>query len=174
VLLLLYLQTKASGYQNPAKGTTTREFQDIMKIFVPDATARMQKYGLKPLFSWDNNRIQASASLRAMGLREEQKVPLPAYSPDMHKVIEHVFAHVKRAVQDALKQSRTRPLDADDARQLVEVCFRGATTESIMRDVLSLRETYFVIAHAKGITAVGLDGEQHTGVGGDWPPNRYR
>lgn len=150
------------------------EFEHIMKLLVQQAKAAMLPTGLTPLFSWDNNKIQKTASLTAMGLTAEQVLSLPNYSPDMHKAIEHAFAQLKHSVQQQLLQPQATALTARQAQQLVEQCFFAISKVGIFKDVCSLPNTYFVIAGDEGVTAQGPDGLHHVCSGGNWPARQYR
>lgn len=144
-----------------------------MRKSVPIATAALARHGLQPLFSWDNNKIQANADLTAMGLQPHQKLPLAPYMPDAHKVIEHLFARLKTMV---LQQLYLFPngtiITPDFAQELVWRCFWAQPTAAIAADVASLPLTYAVIAADRPFQWV--DGSSHTGVAGAWPPKKYR
>lgn len=158
-----------------AKSTTTREFEDLMKWFVPRAKLSTMMLSGKPArFSWDNNSIFKSASLEVMGLQPWEKLPLSEYSPDMHKPIEHAFAQLKHSMQQKLLQPRSQPLTAKEAQQLMEECFRAISVNGIWKDVQSLPVTYHVIAGDKGVVSQGPDGCHHVCSGGDWPAKQYR
>ena len=155
---------------------TKLEFEAIMARKVPAIQLlHLTNYGKWPKFSWDNNRTQGFANLANMGLKGVDQVPLATYSPDMHKVIEHVFGRLKPMVQKELLSEGLPALDTVAAQQLVKRLFlNNITTESIANDVASLPKAYFVIKLEKGVTAVGPDGHLHEGVEGDYPPRVYR
>jgi len=66
-----FLQTKDG--KREARGTTQEEFEDIMAILVRHARERLAEYGLTPLFSYDNNKIQAGARFDRMGFSPNDK-----------------------------------------------------------------------------------------------------
>jgi hypothetical protein len=168
------MQTKASHGEKEAKSTTRDEFVDLMKALVPKARAEMGQLGLQPLFSYDNNRIQQVPDMGVMGLREDERLPLSRYSPDMHKAIEHVFAQLKQKVEWQLLQPRAQALTPLAAQQLVGHCFESIEARSIFLDACSLPATYFVISGVEGLLAEGPDGRPHICSGGKWPARQYR
>jgi hypothetical protein len=156
-----------------AKSTTTWEFEDIMQHLVTHARQAMAAYGLQPLFSWDNNKIQKVADLATMGLTPAEVLPVPAYAPDLQKPIEHPWNPIKHGVQQQLLQPRSKRVTPSEARQIVEQQIAAISRQSIVKDVLSLPSTYLVVALAKGRVYKNLDGEYVTGTGGDWAPAKY-
>jgi hypothetical protein len=174
-LLALHLQTIKT--KKIAKSTTKEEFTDIMKKLVEVAREQLAKVdpNLKPLFSFDNNKIQKYAPLDKMGITPEEKLELPPYSPDMHKVIEHVFAILKGQVQAEMLRNNPASLKSAAAHKIVEVYFKGGISKhSIQADVKSLPVTWHIISTAEGVTAEGPDGKMYRGTGGDWADTRHR
>lgn len=57
------------------------------------------------MYSYDNPSIHKAAEemLEKMGITQNERVRLPPYSPDMHKVIEHAHANVARIFQNHLR-----------------------------------------------------------------------
>jgi hypothetical protein len=160
-----------------AKSTTKEEFTDIMKKLVEVARRELAKLDptLKPIFSYDNNRIQKEASLAAMGITAEEKLELPPSSPDMHKVIEHVFAILKGQLQAELLKLNPAKLSAAKAQHMVKVYFmHGISKQSIQADVNSLPVTWHIISTPAGVTAKGPDGKMYRGSGGEWADTRHR
>jgi hypothetical protein len=165
------MQTVASGMKDPAHKTTRQEFIAIMRKLIAKARAAMAAKGLQARFSYDNNKIQATASLEAMGLRSWEKVPLGTYMPDCHKVIEHVFGQLKPKVTKMMYQTTgLQELTAVAAQELVHKCFfECITQESIYKDGMTVPVTWFVVKTDEDQMAVGPDGLYHKGSGGDWP-----
>lgn len=174
VLSLLDMQTKASRYTKEAQSTTTEEFQDIMKVLVNYTQEAMKDSGFEPMYSWDNNKIQAVANLQVMGITQEDKLPLSKYSPDLHKVIEHAFAQLKNRVRHALLQPCATAMTPAQAQRLVGSCFQSIPTEAIFADVCSLPTTYLVVSGGQGEVKLGADQQYHVCSGGDWPERQYR
>jgi hypothetical protein len=169
----VHLQTANSGYTVDAAKTTRKEFEDNMCAMSFMARGVMMQHGMSPLFSWDNNIIQATASLQAMAILAEEQLPLGAYMPDAHKVIEHFFARLKAAVQLRCYQlGSTVKMSPQLAQQIVQECFYQMPQQSIAADVKGLPLTYAVIAQNGPF--VWEDGTQHTGVAGAWAPKKYR
>jgi hypothetical protein len=160
-----------------AKSTTKQEFTDIMKKLVKVARRKLARVDptLKPMFSYDNNKIQKQAKLADMGISPEEKLELPAYSPDMHKVIEHVFAILKGQLQAEMLRNNPARLSPATAQHMVEVYLRhGISKEGIQKDVKSLPVTWHIICTGEGDWAVGPDGRMYRGTGGEWADTRHR
>jgi hypothetical protein len=93
-------QDKKSGADRPAAGPTAAEFAE--KVLGPTASVAKKKLkgkGAAVMFSYDSARIHTSATklvdaatgkllMAAYGFEESQRLLLPPYSPDMHRVIE--------------------------------------------------------------------------------------
>lgn len=173
-LVLLNLQTRRDKNKK-AKAMTKEEFTDIMGLLVRQAREDLQrKCGLEPIFSYDNNSVQANAKLAAMNLAEENKLELPPWSPDMHKVIEHVFAVLKGKVQARLLKLNPKCLTPAQARDLVEECFFEITTQGIRADIESMPITWHIISTEEGLLSQGPDGRIYKGAGGGWAPTGHR
>lgn len=160
-----------------AKGTTKEEFTDIMKKLVQVAREELAKVdpNLTPIFSYDNNKIQADAKLQDMGITPEEKLELPTYSPDMHKVIEHVFGILKGQLQAEMLRTNPSKLSARKAQRMVRAYFMGGISkESIQADVKSLPVTWHIISTPEGVEELGPDGHMHKGTGGEWADTRHR
>ncbi len=165
------MQTIASGFTEFARKTTREEFIDYMQKLVPLAKAAMAARGLPARFSYDNNRIQATATKRQLGLQRGEKVPLGNYMPDCHKVVEHVFAQLKPMVTKELYATTgLLNLTSSEAQNIVERCFfRDIKQEGIYKDGMTLPVTYFVVMTDEDRMEVGPDGLYHRGSGGNWP-----
>lgn len=99
------VQWRKAKAQRPAAGPTAREFAE--RVFKPttEAAQRLQEKHPKvftdaepALYSFDGAKIHQSAikedahgnsMLSPYGYNSSLRAPLPAYSPDMHQVIEH-------------------------------------------------------------------------------------
>lgn len=137
-----------------AKGPTCEEFEDVMvvvnaqakqvalrnpKVFASENSSRL------PLFSFDNPPVHQKAMLARAGVKAEQRVPLPPRSPDMHKVIEHCFGILSRAMNKKLLEDSSIK-SIEQYKALIESLFYSCITkESIQADVVSLVDTYTYI-----------------------------
>ena len=170
---MLSLQTIRSKHQKDAKGTTQEEFEDAMAQLVEFARKEMKKKGLKPLFSYDNNKIQAGADLERMGLEEDERVPLAAYMPDGHQVIEHVFGQLKASIwNDLYEHGDIR--SAHDAQARFHRLFKKLPKFSIAANAFKMPLVYEMIATEKGVLFMGPDGSMYQGTGGDWALRPHR
>jgi len=157
------MQTKKG---TAAKGPTAEEFLHVMTYFKSEAMEVARKHphvfgraaltgDIKLKFSFDNLPIHKDPSL---GQLEIEKVPLPPRSPDMHKVIEHIFGTLTRAMNLSLATDPTLNTTAKYKAEL-ERLFAAITPESVRKDVESLPATFKCIADD---------------VKGGWPPARLR
>lgn len=85
------------------------------------------------------------------------RVPLPPRSPDMHKVIEHIFGHLTTQMNASLAKDDQLKGVAKYKAEL-ERLFHAYPTKSVKKDVLSLPKTYAEIVKVQG----------------DWPPSKFR
>lgn len=176
------LQDKGSA----PKGTTKAEFTGILASFVAAARGKRAKKGSggegggrdTVWVSFDNPTIHTKVDLPA-GVK---RVPLSPYSPDIHKIIEHVFGRIKprlpemcwdltaggTGLQPSLKVTR---------KAYKQVVRRHTAQETIAGDVRSLVLTLKVIAAEEGefIEKVMRHGTRLIeGTAGDWAPKILR
>lgn len=148
----------------PAGGTTSDEFfKHIKKI---DAKAdrdwarlpnKSEWHGSSRLvYSFDNPKIHEAAlpKIEELGLERQS---LPTYSPDMHKVIEHVHGWIGAEFKKRLLQDATINTPVKYAKLLEEIFF-NITAAQIAKDVASLPATYQEIIRLLG----------------DWPAKKFR
>lgn len=123
----------------------------------------------KPLYCYDNNRIQAGANFRRMYFSMKQWVTIPTYSPDFNKPIEHVFHQMKDKLRNRIYQHQG-PLDVQQLRRWVlDIFEQEISTDSIAKDVHSLKDTYLAVTTEKGHAVTTSTGRTVLGTGGDWP-----
>lgn len=100
-LPLLFMQT-ARG--DPAVGCTSAEWADCMQRFKLEIEQAIRcggwvrHFGYRAgiLWSFDNDKIHSNTSLwQALKINNKNKYPLPANTPDMHKVVEHAIKGFK-------------------------------------------------------------------------------
>lgn len=106
------------------------------------------------LLSQDNSTAHTSADL--VGLRiwpADRILSLPALSPDMHKVVEHVHAWLTQQMTDwRYAEWPRRPSLEECKSKLVELFF-SYKAGSIQADVNSLPATYQAIIDSDGMYA---------------------
>lgn len=149
-----------------AKGPTSEEFEDVMSAINEKAGEVMMENPevfnaeKPPLFSFDNPKIHEVADLSRAGIsRQAQRVPLPPRSPDMHKVIEHCFGILSRAMNTSLMNDPSINSIQAYKAEIVRLFHTCITPQSIQADVASLIETYSYIAKQ---------------ADGGWPPANLR
>ena len=149
-----------------AKGPTAKEFLNVMRRFTRQAEKVNREHGLEdPLYSFDNASIHDVALLsEEMDFDGNDRVPLPPRSPDMHKVIEHVFGTLEGAMQKKLHDNPGL-CTAEQYKKVLEKLFRKViTADSVRKDIKSLKGTYDMIRKCRDAG----------GVEGGWPPSKYR
>lgn len=127
--------------------------------------------------SFDNASPQAYANTMMFMRPDEEVWGLPAWSPDMHKCIEHVFGWLKTAVHRAAYAKFGAQLgkaSVSDWHQLVYDTFFTLKPCSVAKDVQSLPALYEMIAHPKGQSFMCSNGKVYQGTGGDYPCKAYR
>lgn len=144
-----------------------------MRVVVMEARVKLwMMYGLEPLFSWDNTGPQKWAEYRNMMLGPGEHVPLAAYMPDGHKVIEHTFNRLKSALWNSI--FRDGPIyTGTELQDRVECLFKAMPSSHFLADAQGLPVTYEHVATEQGVIFTGADGLQHEGTGGDWAPTAY-
>lgn len=130
--------------------------------------------------SFDNAKIHNSNTVQLpAGVR---RIPLSAYSPDIHKVIEHCFGrmkpHLYEKVGDACYLKGKPRLTNNELRPLVNESLKYATQQEwVAADVRSLRLTLEIIRTPKDQRFMFQHGSQFVelvGSGGGWPKKGYR
>lgn len=159
------LQTKVD--KKKAKGTTQEEFEDCMWHLQDRARKMLAKHGLSPLFSYDNNRIQAGASFKRMCIKPEEKVPLAPYMPDAHRVIEHTFHNLKRMLRESIYLDGIEATGIALQTRLMKL-FLEIPVGWIAKDCAKLPLGYEMIATAKNVLFKSPTGHEYAGTGGDW------
>lgn len=172
--------TCAQSEGEKRKAPDAAEFADVIKVLALEAERRLRAAGVRgaPIMSFDNASIhtaQRSEPLLPAGTTQHK---LPARSPDLHKVIEHVFGRLKPAVAaavfDATWKKDVPELSAAQLRPLIEGCLRDKTTAAqIAADCESLKTTLEIVSHDKDVLFT-LGGNEFKGTGGDWAPRRWR
>jgi hypothetical protein len=113
---------------------------------------RKKRRRMTPIFSLDNASVHTDVKRDFAG----EMAPLPPRSPDMHKVIEHIW----NTISHDLKHHQLHVLSAEHKESRFDVSFwpelvfscaqRLITTESVRKDIISLRDTYMYIVHNEG------------------------
>lgn len=137
----------------------------MMKKIQSRANKINRKHGLEdPRYSFDNATIHKMEELEGLALDWNDRVELPAKSPDMHKVIEHVFGTLETAMQEALHDDPSLSRGHQYAALLRDLFKNLITPDSVQKDIMSLYPLYRMLSRSKNAG----------GVGGDWPPARFR
>lgn len=125
-----------------------------------------------PCLQYDNNRPQAVANLGSIGLPDSCRIPLPAYSPDGARAVEHSIGWLKEETQVQLlhwlRQHPGQVPTADVFAGMIRDKFFQRKQEWINKDIKGLPVLWETLIHAKGEKFRGCDGKEHIGTGGDW------
>jgi beta-xylosidase len=155
-----------------AKGTTQEEFEDNMVLISHLAHQHWPNKKQKPLFCYDNAKIQDLASYSSMGIQWHQRIKIPPHSPDFNKPIEHVFHQIKDKLREKL-YGCTEVVTAEKVQEWILEIWNdhthGIRTASVAKDVKSLKKTYLAIKTRKDVEVRHDDGSLVLGSGGDYP-----
>lgn len=97
--------------------------------------ARLLVGGL--LWSLDNAPYHRNLALPA-----SKRLPLPANSPDMHKVVEHAIGLLKQSFKKKFSWDQNVNNGEVSWKTLSELAPLVIKAESVCKDVMSLRKTY--------------------------------
>ncbi len=148
-------------------GPTAEEFHAMMDLFEVKAKEVMAEAShtdlqnlpdqYKPIFSYDNARIHTDKYVCAPRSEKRERALLPPRSPDMHKVIEHIFNYITNTLKghvfpDMLaalgSDANTQPSVFWDVVEEVLLKYGERHLEGIRKDIVSLDKTYgWIIAH---------------------------
>jgi hypothetical protein len=169
------MQDRKSGADRPAAGPTATEFAvKVLGPTVKAAKAKLKNHpaiskGTELLFSYDSARIHTSAMklvdgasgkllLETYGFKDTQRLLLPPYSPDMHRVIEHTHGTAVVQFEHWLYQN-PKKCTMEEYKQAFETIYRKCcSARAIAADVAGLPELYNWIYHHDG----------------NWAPNKLR
>ena len=136
-------------------------YQEVVHLYtkgiVPDSQQKVAthpKFKGQLIYSLDNDSAHKKALplLKEAGvLNGSNRAPLPALSPDMHKVVEHTHALLMYHFNEMLETLDDSPRSVEFyLEKLREIFFREVTPEIITKDTRSLRASYMAIKEAKG------------------------
>lgn len=159
---------QVKGSNRWAKSFTAAEVRDVMEGFRDIAVSVMEEacggnqveiQNNQPIFSLDNASVHNDLE-DITGVGPFQRAPLPPRSPDMHKVIEHLFNTLQyklhRILLPAICQDYARNPEAFPPMfwvDVVEAVLKDVTVDSIRADIMTLPDTYQYIADHGGCHA---------------------
>lgn len=139
-----------------------------------------------PVLSYDNVKHQRAldvSRLEYAGGQEGKevfqldkhlhKVDLPTYSPDMNRVIEHVFGEVKQRVRVAIYRGERDFSKGSVLQKVVWDTFHSLQPDAVSSDAKGLPLLWRVLSTPEGSTFEQPPGHRHVGTGGAYPPARY-
>lgn len=142
--------------------------------------------GVLPLLSYDNVKIQKCVNISHIEYAQGEegrevyrldtklhKVDLPTYSPDMNRVIEHVFGFVKPLVRVEIYQGKRDFSKGAQLQTAVWETFKHLKKGAIKEDTKGLPLLWRVLSTAEGTTFEQPPGHEHVGTGGGYAPARY-
>jgi hypothetical protein len=133
--------------------------------------AHTSMHSFQPWFSFDHNFAQEYADLTfdmgclppgcgyvLNGDYKNVRVPLPKYSPDCHRVIEHIFGQLSFKLHREMYRRGTQLTSTQAIAQYVVQQFYSLAAESMEKDAKGLPKLYdWIIEHQ-----------------GAWPPRKMR
>jgi hypothetical protein len=104
--------------------------------------------------SQDNSTAHTTAQLEQLGYwRAGYLLSLPALSPDMHKVVEHVHAYLTQAMTDWRYACWPRRPSLEECKAKLVELFFAYPVASVQADIESLPATYQAIIASGGMYA---------------------
>ena len=193
----LDLQTIRSKGKTAAKAATLEEFADLLTTFLPDK--QMQAITRVPTLAEPGPPFRYLVSVDGASIHKLKKFPLPnpcskkdnsqpskyhlgfnstflphpAHSPDLHQVIEHRFAGLKQHLVNRVYQLGFRNVNMTALRWFVLEYCAAISKETIRADINNLINCLQVVRTPVG-SSVLINGKAVDGVGGGWPPKRFR
>ena len=181
MLVALYLQTKEKGEE--AASTTSEEFEDNLWLIIKKFKTTTRVW---PLLSYDNVKIQKAVNVShiqyAQGEEGKEvfsldqdlnKVDLPTYSPDMNRVIEHVFGDVKQRMRVEIYRAKRDFSKAEEFQKAVWEVLHSLKKGAVADDTKGLPLLWRVLSTAEGTEFEWPPGHKHVGTGGGYAPARY-
>jgi hypothetical protein len=121
------------------------EYQRLQKLY---------KQKVQPIFSYDGARHHTSNRLMAFlpaGYDTADNFPLPPYSPDIHRVIEHAHGRATSEFQKWVYSNNMPGLTVDDyKREFESIYMKCCSAEVINADVEGLPELFDNIIENEG------------------------
>lgn len=142
-----------------------RTFRQVVRAFTT---------GTRFLYSLDHapNNVTPADLLDRMNSDPTDVAPLPRYSPDAHKVVEHFINRLEACFYQACARSTDVHTPAD-LQRVLRTTFYAMPAEPIEKDVASLPLTYRAISTPAG-KAFTVEGKRYFGSGGGWPAQGLR
>lgn len=187
LLFLLVLRLQKKGTAADAASTTSEEFTDNLYHIVQEWKRKTDDAPY--LLSYDNAKHQVSADITTLyhpdhpGVEElavkldvgVTKLPLPPYSHDLNRPIEHIFGTMKRKVREALYDAAVTEVTGRQLQSIVwEQFHQFIPAQHVAKDVAGLPHLWHILSHAKGEQFELDDGRPAVGTGGYWPNARAR
>lgn len=165
-----------------AKKSTREEFENNLYYIVKEWN---QVTGKAPFFlSYDNDAVQATAGWEVVVNPDDPtdtievaprsyKLPLPPYSHDLNRPIEHLFGTVKHHIRCMLYENwglldTPRKLQAV-VRDVFYKLPKYGWKEHVLKDVAGLPDLWLMLATPRGVSYLDHKGRVRVGVGGDYP-----
>jgi hypothetical protein len=123
-----------------------------------NSLAHKLKEGVRPLISFDNDRIHNSALLRHGKMLQDDwdwdaatmRCSLSPYSPDIHRVIEHTHGAAMVKFRQWL-YANPKKHDVDEYKAAFERIYRACCTPAVIAsDVAGLPEVYKAVVKNNG------------------------
>ena len=173
------MQTMRSHFTEAAKSATREDIFDNCKCWLQSAFHNAAQDHTAVFASWDNAPIHNfKKRLAELGLHATKLIDLPPHSPDLHQLIEHVFARLKHQLVIALyrlswENVTPEKVVAITLSLLNNTCEQVCTPALLQRDLLNLVNCYKIVA-APTTRYVQVNNHLVQGTEGGWPPKGFR
>lgn len=185
MLRLRFVLLQLATGKRDAVETTREEFEDNLFYIIKNWN---QKTNNDVFFlSFDNASIQATADITHVRNPNDPsetypingagyKLPLPAYSHDLNRPIEHIFGTVKHLIRCKLYEDWGQYRDARRLQTLVYQLFNNLPVyglkDHVKDDVAGLPTLWQILSTPQGVAFFDAKGRAHVGSGGNYP-NAY-
>jgi hypothetical protein len=117
-----------------------------------------------PMYSFDHAPIHEASGWEHIIHDASKRLPLPPYSADMHRVVEHSHGIIASEFQKWLYKNPTLNQPVDYQNAVREIAYKHITPASVEADVKKLKPLYSKVATPKA----------EGGTGGEWPGKKMR
>ena len=178
---LLFVPLQVATGKRKAGKSTREEFQDNLYHIVQEWNKVTEKAAF--YLSYDNDAVQATAEWEVVVNPNDPedkitlppqgyKLPLPSYSHDLNRPIEHLFGTVKHHLRCQLYEDWGMLDDAAKVQKMARHVFYNLNKygwkEHVKKDVAGLPKLWQMLATPRGVSYVDAKGCARVGVGGGY------
>lgn len=126
-----------------------------------------------PLYSWDHTNLHENINYEKVGFSEQQRVALGVKAPDMHQMIEHVFAIMKQRLMVDLQRENFKVTGRQCQVMAKRIFYNQITTKGLAELQQRLPLVYQMISTEKGQAFI-YNNKMYVGTGGNWVLRAWR